>query len=64
VANTLFGVVLLLVAVLDFTAIGLVHTLLNIVDSDDPEHLLHLVIGALALCFGTAGAGHRTRVGT
>jgi hypothetical protein len=54
--NTLFGVVLLLVAVLGFTAIDLVHTLLNITESTDPDNFLHLVTGAIALFFGTVGA--------
>jgi hypothetical protein len=58
--NLLFGVVLLLVAVLGFTAIDLVHTLLNITESSDPDNFLHLVTGALAVYFGTAGAGART----
>jgi hypothetical protein len=58
--NLLFGVVLLLVAVLGFTAIDLVHTLLNITEASDPDNFLHLVTGALAVYFGTAGAGART----
>lgn len=53
--NTLFGVVLLLVALLGFTGIDLVHTLLNITESTDPDNFLHLVTGGLALYFGTAG---------
>lgn len=53
--NTLFGVVLLLVAVLGFTGIDLVHTLLNVTEASDPDNFLHLVTGALALYFGTAG---------
>lgn len=53
--NTLFGVVLLLVAVLGFTGIDLVHTLLNITESTDPDNFLHLVTGGLALYFGTSG---------
>lgn len=57
--NTLFGVVLLLVAVLGFTGIDLVHTLLNITESTDPDNFLHLVTGGLALYFGTAGASDR-----
>ena len=60
--NTLFGVVLLLVAVLGFTEIDLVHTLLNVTESTDPDNFLHLVTGALALYFGTAGATERTAV--
>jgi hypothetical protein len=53
--NTLFGIVLLLVALLGFTGIDLVHTLLNITESTDPDNFLHLVTGALALYFGIAG---------
>ena len=36
--HTLFGVVLLLVALLGFTGIDLVHTLLNITESTDPDN--------------------------
>jgi hypothetical protein len=61
--NTLFGVVLLLVAILGFTGIDLMHTLLNITESTDPDNFLHLVTGALALYFGTAG-GRDRRVAT
>lgn len=61
--NLLFGVVLLDVALLGFTAIDLVHTLLNIVEGSDPDNFLHLVTGALAVYFGTAGAAGRP-VGT
>ncbi len=57
--NTLFGVVLLLVAALGFTGIDLMHTLLNITESTDPDNFLHLVTGGLALYFGTAGAADR-----
>ncbi|MDQ3957549.1 MAG: DUF4383 domain-containing protein [Actinomycetota bacterium] len=57
--NTLFGGVLLLVALLGFTEIDLVHTLLNVTESTDPDNFLHLVTGGLALYFGTAGAGER-----
>jgi hypothetical protein len=60
--NLLFGVVLLVVALLGFTAIDLVHTLLNITESSDPDNFLHLVTGALAIYFGTAGARARTPV--
>jgi hypothetical protein len=35
------------------------HTLLNITESTDPDNFLHLVTGAIALYFGTAGAGQR-----
>jgi Domain of unknown function (DUF4383) len=55
--NALFGVVLLLVAVLGFTGIDLVHTLLNITESTDPDNFLHLVTGGLALYFATAAGG-------
>jgi Domain of unknown function (DUF4383) len=54
--NTLFGVVLLLVAALGFTGIDLVHTLFNITESTDPDNFLHLVTGGIALYFGTVGA--------
>ena len=57
--NTLFGVVLLLVAVVGFTGIDLVHTLLNITESTDPDNFLHLVTGGIALYFGTVGAALR-----
>jgi hypothetical protein len=57
--NALFGAVLLLVALLGFTGIDLMHTLVNITESTDPDNFLHLVTGALALYFGTAGAGER-----
>lgn len=52
--NTLFGAVLILVAILGFTGIDLVHTLFNITESTDPDNFLHLVTGGLALYFGTA----------
>ncbi len=54
--NTLIGVVYLLVALLGFTGIDLMHTLLNIQGSGDADNLLHLASGALSLYFGTAGA--------
>lgn len=54
--NVLLGAVLIVVAILGLTAIDLVHILLNIVDSSDPDNFLHIVTGALALYFGTAGA--------
>jgi hypothetical protein len=57
--NAVFGAVLLLVAILGFTGIDLMHTLLNITESTDPDNFLHLVTGGLALYFGTAGAGER-----
>ena len=53
--NLLFGVVLLLVAILGFTGIDLMHTLLNITESTDPDNFLHLVTGGLAIYLGTAG---------
>ena len=53
--NLLFGVVLLLVTALGFTGIDLMHTLLNITESTDPDNFLHLVTGALAVYLGTAG---------
>jgi Domain of unknown function (DUF4383) len=53
-ANTLFGAVLLLVALLGFTNIDLMHTLLNITESTDPDNFLHLVTGGIALYFGVA----------
>jgi hypothetical protein len=62
--NTLFGVVLLLVAILGFTGIDLMHTLLNITESTDPDNFLHVVTGGLALYLGTAGAGDRRVVTT
>jgi len=62
--NTLFGVVLLLVAILGFTGIDLVHTLLNITESTDPDNFLHLVTGGIALYFGTTRAGDRRVVTT
>ena len=62
--NTLFGVVLLLVAILGFTGIDLVHTLLNITESTDPDNFLHLVTGGIALFFGTVGAAGTREVAT
>ncbi len=56
-ANIFLGGTLLLVALLGFTGIDLVHTLLNITSSTDPDNFLHLVTGALSVYFGTAGAG-------
>jgi hypothetical protein len=54
--NTLFGAVLLLVAILGFTGIDLMHTLFNITESTDPDNFLHLITGGIALFFGTVGA--------
>lgn len=51
--NTLFAVVLLLVAILGFTGIDLMHTLLNTTESDN---FLHLVTGGIVLFFGMVGA--------
>ena len=62
--NTLFGVVLLLVAILGFTGIDLMHTLLNITESTDPDNFLHLVTGGIALFFGTVGAAESRDVAT
>ena len=57
--NVLFGAVLLLVAILGFTGIDLMHTLLNITEAADPDNFLHLVTGGIALYFGTVGAEQR-----
>ena len=57
--NLLFGGVLLLVALLGFTGIDLMHTLLNITESTDPDNFLHLVTGGLALYLGATGAAQR-----
>jgi hypothetical protein len=54
--NTLFGSVLLLVAILGLTGIDLTHTLLNITESTDPDNFLHLITGGVALFFGSVGA--------
>lgn len=58
--NMLIGVVYLLVALLGFTGIELMHTLLNIHTPASADNFLHLVSGAAALYFGTAGAGRTT----
>ncbi|HEX2241564.1 MAG TPA: DUF4383 domain-containing protein [Actinomycetota bacterium] len=58
--NTLIGVVYLLTALLGFTGIELMADLLNIHSSGDADNFLHLVSGALALYFGTAGGGAAT----
>ena len=55
--NTVFGVVLILVAILGFMALGLMHTVLNVTESTDPDNFLHVLTGGLSLYFGTAGAG-------
>lgn len=54
--NATIGAVYLLVALLGFTGIDLMHTLLNIHGSSDADNFLHVASGALALYFGTAGA--------
>jgi hypothetical protein len=56
--NTLFGVVLLLVAVLGFAG---ALKWLAIENAADPDNFLHLATAALALYFGTAGAEGTTR---
>ncbi len=58
--NLLFGIVLVLLAVLGFASVDFMHDLLNIVDAGDPDNWLHLVTGVLAVYFGTAGASVRT----
>lgn len=60
--NTLIGVVYLLVAVLGFTGMELMQTLLNIHSSGDADNFLHLISGAAALYFGTAGATRTSKV--
>lgn len=62
--NAGIGAVYLLVALLGFTGIELMHTLLNIHSSGSADNFLHLVSGALALYFGTAGAAERTGAST
>lgn len=59
--NLVLGAVLILVAILGFTAIDLVHTLLNITEASDPDNFLHVATGALGVYFGTAGAGDAVR---
>ncbi|MGH2788829.1 MAG: DUF4383 domain-containing protein [Actinomycetota bacterium] len=54
--NAIIGSVYLLVALLGFTGIDLMRTLLNIQGSGDADNFLHLASGALSLYFGTAGA--------
>lgn len=61
--NVLIGATYLLVALLGFTGIELMHTLLNIHTSGSADNFLHLVSGAAALYFGTVGAA-RTRGAT
>lgn len=57
--NTLFGIVLLLVALLGFVVPDLMQDLINVQGSGDADNFLHLVTGALGLYFGTMGAGDR-----
>ncbi len=57
--NALLGVVLLLVAVLGFTASDFAHTLLNITSATEPDNFLHLVTGALGLVFAAVPAQRR-----
>lgn len=59
--NTLFGVVLLLVAVLGFAG---ALKWLAVENAADPDNFLHLATAALALYFGTAGAEGTTRTAT
>ena len=54
--NAVIGAVYLLVALLGFTGIDLMHTLLNIHGPGDADNFLHIVSGALALYFGSVGA--------
>lgn len=58
--NLAIGAVYLLVALLGFTGINLMQTLLNIHTPGDADNFLHLVSGGLALYFGTAGAAQKT----
>ncbi len=58
--NRIIGSVYLLVAALGFTGIELMHTLINVHSAGDPDNFLHLVSGAAALYFGTAGAVRRS----
>ena len=55
-ANLGIGVVYLLVALLGFLEVQFVLELLNIHEAADPDNFLHLVSGAAAVFFGTAGA--------
>lgn len=58
--NAAIGAVYLLVALLGFTGIDIMQTLLNIHTPGDADNFLHVVSGALALYFGTAGAAPKT----
>lgn len=60
--NLLIGVVYLLVAILGFTGIDLMHTLLNIHSPSSADNFLHLVSAALPLYFGSVGAVRAGRV--
>ncbi len=59
-ANLLFGVVLLLVALLGFTGIDLMHTFINVGGSLDADNFLHLGSGLLALYFGKVDSERHT----
>lgn len=54
-ANTLIGVVLLLVALLGFLGLDFMHDLLNVHGSGSADNWLHLATGAPALYFGIGG---------
>lgn len=55
--NLAIGVVYLLVALLGFLEVEFVAELLNIREgAGDPDNFLHLISGAAAVYFGTAGA--------
>lgn len=56
-ANLGIGVVYLLVALLGFAGLGFMEELLNIHGAGSADNFLHLVSGAAAVYFGTAGAG-------
>jgi hypothetical protein len=58
--NMLFGIVLLLVAVLGFLVPDFMQDLINVQGAGDADNFLHLVTGALGLYFGTVGAGGMT----
>jgi hypothetical protein len=58
--NMLYGIVLLLVAVLGFILPDMMQDLLNVQSAGDADNFLHLVTGALSLYFGTAGATDTT----
>ena len=56
--NALFGAVLVVVCLAGLT--GVLDELLNIEGAGEPDNYLHLVTGAIALWFGTAGVRGRT----